>query len=284
MIESIDECIFLSFLVFYVIWKAIRVPGRVMGFLKGRKRGIAAFFFVCSVLLQSIYSILLATVGNFLDIDRDDLELLGKVEKTMMVSYLGYDIDLVKFMQLSLIFSRLLRTSVLFWLVNFLDAKSKYFTISRNVRLFCNFYGILRIPMVFFFERYVELNELSEKFVRSLFFGSEIYFACFLILIGGLREYKGHNLVVMMFVVLADTIIRYTMNILVLPFEMTSIMYHVLLKVLFVSMFTINILIANIVLARKQKSPECSDDLRVNGAVVEYNNYGVYNKNDEFMV
>ncbi|KAG0431783.1 hypothetical protein DMUE_5543 [Dictyocoela muelleri] len=284
MIESIDESIFLIFLLLYVIWRVFKVPARLISSLKLKKRGITSLLFLSSVVLQIIYNILLSTVGNILEIDRDDLELLGKVNKEMIINYKGINIDLVKLIQISLIFSRLLRTTVLFWIVNFLDTKNNYFTISRNVRLFCNFYGILRIPIVFFFERYVQLNEIYEKFLRSLFFGTEIYIACFLILIGGLKEYKGHNLLLLMITVLIDTMIRYTINIIILPFEITSLIYHILLKALFITMFTMNILIANIVLGKKIKKLKDVDDLRVNGAVVEYNDFHESHNNNDFMV
>jgi len=246
---------------------------------RGKLRSLGSLFALISIFFSAVCLCLIAYLSMKLGFNKIDVELLGYLDDSYIVKYKDFRVDLVYILNISLIISKVLRMSAVFLLIGLwgpcaysaFNNGSRNFDIFRtgssNTRVFitksifntsvvtfAKVYAILRTPILLYY--YYESNLLGEKtavFIESLFLGSEVYFAVALLIVlrtkhSFLSEKKSLDSTnLLSLCLLFHGFLTYTINAIVIPFEMTDLHYQIqqslkfgvrlILDMLLISMF-----------------------------------------------
>ncbi|EPR79995.1 hypothetical protein SLOPH_1795 [Spraguea lophii 42_110] len=287
--EIIFSTFLLSFTIWRVN-KSSKV--QLLKAFTGNLRSVSVLCFLSSIICLLAYNLLILFLSTYADIDRRQSEDLGTYFGKYVVTVYQREINLVQVLNVCLYLSKSLTTTTLFLMIglwvpcayNF--AMGKRLDVNRNdlnylffddkglrhtpniesklsnvsVSTFAVLYSFFRIPLTIFIDFYHFYNEKTTIFYRNFFYSTEIYVVVLLMFVLEIKFYESvkyndysfdtPNL--LLFLLVLDSSLRYTINILAINITNPFIDY-LIEKMLFFTFLSIRILIISMLCPLKSQ-------------------------------
>lgn len=259
VVGYVNEAVFSLLLLGFVIGRTTRSTFPSYNVFRGKLRSLGSIFVLTSVLFSTIYTFLILYLGTRLEFDKSSIELLGGLRDSYFVKYNNLKVDLVYILNVSLETSKILRMSAVFLLIGLwgpcaysaFNNGNRSFDIFRtgssgtkifiaksifntSVVTFSKIYAILRTPVLVYYYRKSNLfGDKTAVFLESFFLGGEVYLSvAFLIILrtkhSFLSEHRSLDSTnLLSLCLLLYGFLTYTINTIVVPFEMTDLHYQI---------------------------------------------------------
>lgn len=255
-----NEAVFSVLVLTFAVWRSVRSTVPSYNIFRGKLRSLGSLFALASVFFSAAYICIVAYLCTKLEIDKAGVELSGGLKASYPIRYKDVRIDLVYFLNVSLIAARVLRMSSVFLLIGLwgpcaysvFNGGDRPFDMFRagvpgartfvarsmfntSVVTFAKIYAVLRTPALFYYY-YARAGLAGQKtavFMESFLLGSEVYLAVALLLVlrtkhSFLSEYKSLDSTnLLSFCLMFHGFLTYTINTVAVPFEMTELHHQV---------------------------------------------------------
>lgn len=230
--DHINSTLLSTLILFFAIWWISNCAQ-----LKSNPKWIVRLFslviFFTSILTSLISDYLLIFLAFRIDIDKTLIQKIGALHGKFPLIFGERTVDLIQIYNILITTAEITKISTLFLLISLLGTEIVHSSSAK-------YYSFLRIPVVVFFRVYQNnINVESVLFIRSVFFGLEITVSALLLMLQN-TKFKGVRILI--FVLISDSFLNYTVNILSVPLEVNEIIGFLIFKLGFVTQVLENIL------------------------------------------
>jgi len=263
-IINANTTIFLVLTTLYIFSRSYTSSTATLGFLKGRFNSFCGMLLKVAIVAALIYNLTFNFLSTQFDINKIELEIKERLNHTHIIDFKNYSLDLVTLMIYSLKISQFLFASCIFLGISLLvpdssdladthASDSSLIAYNSSISSFCKLWAIFRVPIVFY-SGYLNpyLNERLTLFFILIFSNVELTFAALFLLIikskNSAASFKSQTDVgLFALTVMSYGIIRYGINLMDLPFQLSRMNLNIITSVQSALMISIYLFLTEII-------------------------------------
>lgn len=265
-----NTSIFLGLALIYIYCRGYSSSNASLSFIKGKFKSFCGLLLKLSITTALIYNLCYNFLNLKFNIDRIELEIKETFNQSYRIDYKDYSIDLASLMTYSLRISQLIFTSCIFLAVSLTVPRNSLIkeiykidpslmAYNSSISTFCKLWAVFRIPILFY-SAYLRpfLTEKMALFSIIIFSNIEFVLASlFLLLIKfkNIASETKHQADLGLFAIslLAFGLIKYGVNLVDLPFELSQRNLNIVTSVQSALMISIYLFLTDIIFPRKIK-------------------------------